>query len=57
MYDIVECGGSGMGLRTFDYETPRLNPVLSCEPGCMNEYLVIDSGGFCINSLCALIAV
>ena len=53
----VERHGSRVELQTLDYENPGSNPVLkpwasfftlhcSTSRSCINEYLVIDSGGY-----------
>ena len=55
----VERSGSGVELRTLDYENPGSNPgcgvktlgkffTLHCSSSlsCLNEYLTIDSGGY-----------
>ena len=67
---FVERDGSGVELRTLDYENPGSNPVLQCKnlrwaniftlhcsssPSCINEYLAIASGGYVTISLRALI--
>ena len=57
---VLERNGSGVELRTLDYENPGSNPVLRClnlgqvfftlhcssSLSCINEYLAIDSGDY-----------
>ena len=58
-YMYVERSGSGVELRTLDYENPGSNPdcgvktlgkffTLYCSSSlsCLNEFLTIDSGGY-----------
>ena len=55
---FIKRNGSGVELRTLDYENPSSNPVLlkpwasvftlhcSSSLSCINQYLAIDSGGY-----------